>query len=154
MKNLTIELDDRPGALAEMGEILGRGGVSVEGGGAWVVNGRGVAHFLVDDGLLARQALEAARIKVLAVREVLVQRLNQEEPGQLGKFSRKMAEAGVNIEALYSDHDHQLILVVDDVNRGRAVSEDWMRKQRELRESSERELRHTEAGGAHEATQL
>jgi hypothetical protein len=56
------------------------------------------------------------------------QRLNQTEPGQLGKISRRMAEAGVNIEALYSDHDHQLILVVDvilvvdDITRGRAVS--------------------------------
>jgi hypothetical protein len=38
-----------------------------------------------------------------------------------------MAEAGVNIEALYSDHDHQLILVVDDVVKGRAVSVAWAR---------------------------
>ena len=28
-----------------------------------------------------------------------------------------MAEAGVNIEVLYSDHDHQLILVVDDLEK-------------------------------------
>lgn len=40
-----------------------------------------------------------------------------------------MAEAGVNIEALYSDHDHQLILVVDDIAKGRAVSEAWTREQ-------------------------
>jgi hypothetical protein len=39
-----------------------------------------------------------------------------------------MAEAGVNIEVLYSDHDHQLILVVDDPRRGRAVSEAWARE--------------------------
>jgi hypothetical protein len=36
-----------------------------------------------------------------------------------------MAEGGVNIEVLYSDHNHQLILVVDDLARGRAVSEAW-----------------------------
>jgi hypothetical protein len=41
-----------------------------------------------------------------------------------------MAEAGVNIEVLYSDHNHQLILVVDDLERGRAVSEEWMRELR------------------------
>jgi hypothetical protein len=29
---------------------------------------------------------------------------------------------------LYSDHDHQLILVVDDVERGRQVSEAWSRE--------------------------
>lgn len=129
MKDLTIALENRPGALAEMGDALGRAGVSIEGGGAFVVDGRGVAHFLFEDGAAARTALEAAGIRVLEEREVLVQRLNQMEPGQLGKISRRMAEGGVNIEAIYSDHDHQLILVVDDIARGRAVSEAWTRDQ-------------------------
>ncbi|HQR05874.1 MAG TPA: hypothetical protein PLN21_03575 [Gemmatales bacterium] len=128
MKDLTISLDNRPGALAEMGEALGRAGVSVEGGGAWVVDGVGVAHFLFQDGAAARQALEAVGIRVLAEREVLVQRLKQDVPGQLGQLTRRMAQAGVNIEVLYSDHDHQMILVVDDIERGRAVSEAWMRE--------------------------
>lgn len=127
MKDLTIALENRPGALAEMGEALGSAGVSIEGGGAFVVGGQGVAHFLFEDGGAARRALEAAGIKVLREREVLVQRLTQTEPGQLGKISRKMAEAGVNIEVLYSDHDHRLILVVDDIATGRAVSEAWTR---------------------------
>ena len=127
MKDLTIALDDRPGALAEMGDALGRAGVSIEGGGAFVVSGRGVAHFLFEDGTAARMALEAAGITVLEERDVLVQRLNQAQPGQLGKITRLMAEAGVNIEVLYSDHDHQLVLVVDDIEKGRAVSEAWMR---------------------------
>ena len=128
MKDLAIALDNRPGALAEMGEALGRAGVSVEGGGAFVVNGQGVAHFLFEDGAAARNALEAAGIHVLEERDVLVQRLNQAEPGQLGKISRRMAEAGVNIEVLYSDHDHQLILVVDDIAKAQKVSEAWTRE--------------------------
>lgn len=128
MKDLTIILQDRPGALADMGEALGRAGVSIEGGGAWVVEGRGVAHFLVRDATAARRALEAAGIQVLAERDVLVQRLAQDVPGQLGLLTRRMAEAGVNIEVLYSDHDHQLILVVDDLERGRAVSHAWTRE--------------------------
>ena len=40
-----------------------------------------------------------------------------------------MAEAGVNIEVLYSDHDNRLILVVDDLEKGRAVSDAWTREQ-------------------------
>ena len=127
MNDLSIVLDDRPGALAEMGEALGRAGVSVEGGGVFVDNGNGIAHFLFHDGAAARAALEAAGIRVVANREVLVQKLRQDEPGQLGKIARRMADAGVNIEVQYSDHDHNLILVVDDVARGRAVSEQWTR---------------------------
>jgi hypothetical protein len=129
MKDLEIALENRPGALAEMGDALGRAGVSIEGGGAFVVNGQSVAHFLFEDGVAARAALEAAGIQVVAERDVLVQRLNQTEPGQLGKITRRMAEADVNIEILYSDHDHQLILVVDDLAKGRAVSENWTREQ-------------------------
>ena len=94
------------------------------------MGGKGVAHFLFADGTAARQVLEAAGIQVLAERQVLVQRLRQDVPGQLGLLTRRMADAGVNIEVLYSDHDHQLILVVDDLARGREVSEVWARESR------------------------
>ena len=126
MIDLAIELDDRPGALAEMGEAHGRAGVSVEGGGVFVNGGVGVAHFLFVDGRAAREALERARIRVVAENEVVTLRLRQDEPGQLGKIGRRMAEARVNIRVQYSDHDHQLILVVDDVERARGVAQAWM----------------------------
>jgi hypothetical protein len=125
VKDLAIRLENRPGALAEMGEILGSAGVSVEGGGGFVFGDEAIVHFLFDDIGAARRALEEKSIEVIAEREVLVQRLNQDQPGQLGKISRMMAEAGVNIEVIYSDHQNQLILVVDDFEKGRAVSEVW-----------------------------
>jgi len=123
VKDLSIALDNRPGALAEMGEALGRAGVSIEGGGVF----EGGAHFLFHDAAAARAALEAAGIRVIAENDVLVQKLRQDEAGQLGKIARRMADAGVNIEVQYSDHDHNLILVVDDMERGRLVSEEWRR---------------------------
>ena len=127
MKDLEIVLDDRPGALAEMGEALGRAGVSVEGGGVFVTGGKGVAHFLFEDGRAARTALEGAGIRVTAENEVVVLRLRQDAPGQLGTAARRMAEAGVNVMVQYSDHDHRLVLVVDDVERGQAVAREWAR---------------------------
>lgn len=130
MYDLTLLLPDVPGSLATMGETLGRAGVSVEGGGAWVVDGRGVAHFLVENGEVARAALTAVGIEVTAVREVIVQKLAQDVPGQLGKLTRRMAEAGVNIEVLYSDHANQLILVVDNPAKGRSIAAAWMAERR------------------------
>jgi len=127
MKDLEIHLPDAPGALAAMGEALGRAGVSVEGGGAWVVGGTGVAHFLFEDGAAAEAALRAAGIQVVAQRDVVRQRLQQDEAGQLGKLTRMMAQAGVNIAVLYSDHAHHLVLVVDDMAAARRVSEAWTR---------------------------
>ena len=128
MKDLEVALDDAPGALARMGEVLGRAGVSVAGGGAFAVDGRGVGHFLFEDSAAARTALESDGISVLAEREVLVQRLRQDRPGQLGELARRMADAGVNVEIVYSDHKNQLILVVDDYTKGRAVSDAWTRE--------------------------
>jgi hypothetical protein len=108
-----------------MGDALGKAGVSVEGGGCWVFEGKAVAHFLFANGSAARIALEKAGIHVMAERDVLIQRLKQDVPGQLGKIARRMAEAGVNIEVMYSDHENQLILVVDDMEKGREVSKAW-----------------------------
>ncbi|MBA2686635.1 MAG: amino acid-binding ACT domain-containing protein [Gemmatimonadaceae bacterium] len=125
MKDLAILLRNRPGELARMGEVLGTAGVSVEGGGAWLGRDEGIAHFLFEDATAARAALESAGIVVVRENEVLVQRLKQDVPGQLGKLTRRMSEAGVNIEALYSDHNNQLILVVDDYARGREVTDAW-----------------------------
>ena len=125
MFDVAIRLENRPGEMARMGEALGAAGVSVEGGGGWVVDGKGDVHFLFDDGDAARQALEDIGIEVLDVREVLVQKLRQDVPGQLGMIARRMSDAGVNIEVVYSDHANQLILVVDDFEKGKAVSEAW-----------------------------
>jgi hypothetical protein len=125
MKDLEIRLQNRHGALAEMGEALATAGVSVEGGGAWVVGQNGFAHFLFEDTAAARKALEEKGIEVIAENEILVQRLKQDVPGQLGKIARMMEQAGVNINVIYSDHNNQLILVVDDYEKGRVVSENW-----------------------------
>src|SRR6476660_3755603 len=125
MFDVAIRLENKPGELARMGEALGAAGVSVEGGGGWVVDGKGYMHFLFADGDAARKALEAVDIEVLDVREVLLQKLRQDVPGQLGKIARRMAEAGVNIEVVYSDHANQLCLVVDDLEKGKTVSEAW-----------------------------
>ena len=125
MWDLTIRLKNHPGALAEMGEALGSAGVSVEGGGGFVYNGSGLVHFLFEDVSAARKVLEEKGIEVLEDNEVLIQKLNQEQPGQLGKISRMMADAEVNIEVVYSDHQNQLILVVDDFEKGKRVSDQW-----------------------------
>ena len=145
MRNLCIELENHPGALAEMGEVLGRLGISIEGGGAFVANGKGLANFLFEDGTAARDALDSIGIRILLESDVVVQRLDQDKPGQLGKLLRRMAEAGVNVEAQYSDHQHQLVLVVDEIDRARSVSAAWMEEHAATRRSAELRRRSRQA---------
>lgn len=127
MDNLEIRLPDTLGALSRMGTALGNEGISIEGGGAWVIDGKGFAHFLFCDGPAARRALESAGIEVGSCSRVLRLRLQQGTPGQLGLITSRMAQADVNIQVLYSDHANHLILVVDEFEKGETVLEDWNR---------------------------
>src|SRR2546428_14148623 len=105
MKDLAIALENRPGALADMGEALGRAGVSVEGGGAWVVGGAGVGHFLFEDGAGARPALGAAGVRVLGEGEGLAPGLQGGGPRHIGLPTPRMAAAGGQHDALCSGPD-------------------------------------------------
>ena len=125
MKDLQIILSNEPGELARMGEILGKANVSLEGGGVFVHENIGVAHFLVEEAERGKAVLESNGIQVEKINDVLIQKLKQEVPGQLGKICRIMSENNVNILTQYSDHDNQLILVVDDYVKGKELSEKW-----------------------------
>ncbi len=125
MFDVGIELPGEPGSLARFGEALGKAGVSLEGGGVFTVDGVGHAHFLVDDGEAAREALEQAGLGSATIRPVLIRRLKQEVPGQLGAIARALGDAGVNIDTQYSDHANRLILVVDDIATAERVTSDW-----------------------------
>lgn len=125
MKNLAIRLKNKPGALAKMGKILGLANVSLEGGGVFVHQNEGIAHFLVEDAEKGREALESNGIEVISIDDVLIQKLNQDIPGQLGKICSIMEKNNINILVQYSDHYNQLILVVDNYEKGSIISKNW-----------------------------
>jgi hypothetical protein len=125
MFDIHIRLDDKPGELGRFGEAMGAAGISIEGGGVFTTGRDGQAHFLVENGEKASRAAQVAGLEVVAIREVLVRRLRQDEPGQLGAIGKQLGEAGVNIVTMYSDHANRLILVTDDSDRARAVTEEW-----------------------------
>ena len=126
-RDLAVRISHRPGALADLTEALGRAGASIEGGGAFAIDGAGHAHFLIEDAAAetAIAAVHALGLDVVAVRDTVVARLDQGTPGQLGKLTRALADAGVSIEVLYSDHDHQLVLVVDDADAAQRAIAAW-----------------------------
>ena len=128
MQDIEMVLDNKPGALALMGEVLGNNKISLEGGAVFQNGEVAIAHFLVAEGERAREVLASVQIKVVAISDVIVQKLHQGVPGQLGMFCRRMASAGVNILTQYSDHSNQLILIVDDYQKGKKVSEQWTKE--------------------------
>lgn len=128
MKDIEIILENKPGTLALMGETLGKNKISLEGGGVFQNGDKSIAHFLVEEPERAKEELAKVQISVVQINEVLIQKLRQDVPGQLGMFCRKMADANVNILVQYSDHSNQLIVVVDDYEKGKQVSEEWIKE--------------------------
>jgi hypothetical protein len=119
-KDLTVHLEDRPGTLADVGEALGKAGVNIEGGCGFPSEGKGVFHILVADAAAARKALEAAGMKVVAERDVLVTAV-EDAPGALGTITRKIADAGVNVDLLYLGTGTRLVLGVSDPAKAKAA---------------------------------
>jgi hypothetical protein len=120
--DLTVRLESRPGTLADLGEALGSAGVNIDAIAAFDAGGRGVAHVVVADPERARSVLEQAGMTVESVREALTTTLRN-EPGETGKFARKLADAGVNVEAHYSVFGtDQVVFVVDDIEKARAAA--------------------------------
>jgi hypothetical protein len=128
MKDIEIILENKPGALALMGETLGKNKISLEGGGVFQNGEIAIAHFLVEEAERAKTELAKVQIEVVKINEVIIQKLRQDVSGQLGMFCRKMADANVNILVQYSDHSNQLIVVVDDYEKGKKVSEEWIKE--------------------------
>ena len=117
--DLAVQLEDRPGELARLGETLGGAGVNITGFCATTGNGRAEVHVMVEDEEAARKALESAGIIILNGREMLVASV-EERPGELGRVSRAIGDAGVNIELAYPA-ERGLAFGVDDLEKARSA---------------------------------
>jgi hypothetical protein len=129
MKDIEIILPNKPGMLALLGETLGKNGISLEGGGVFQNGDHAIAHFLVEEADKTKPVLEEVGIVVRNINEVLIQKLRQDLPGQLGLFCRRLSDAGINILVQYSDHSNQLVVVVDDLEKGKRLSDEWKKEQ-------------------------
>jgi hypothetical protein len=122
LEELIVTVEDRPGVLAEIGEMLGEAGVNIETLCASTFNGVGVIHLVVDDGDDAGAALVAHNFEVRSSHPVLTATLD-DRPGELGRYCRRLAEAGVTISAAYVARrdrgETELIFAVDDLDEAR-----------------------------------
>jgi hypothetical protein len=119
-KDLTVILEDRPGTLADMGEALGKAGINIDGWCGIPCEGRGVIHVLVEDSAGARRALEDGGMEVSGEREVLVLEV-EDRPGVFGDVTRKIANAGVNVDFGYVASKTRLVIGAADVEKAQAA---------------------------------
>jgi hypothetical protein len=112
--------EDRPTAVAEVGEALGAAGINIEGLSS--ASAGGVMHVLVADFAAARHAFEDAGLTVLDERDVILRSLKQRDrPGTWGRLARRLVERGVAIEFCYLATDTRIVIGVDDYDKAIAA---------------------------------
>jgi len=114
--DLTITVDDRPGGLASIGEALGGAGINIEGLCGHALDGRGMVHVCVQDGAAARAALEGAGIKVEGEADAILGEPVQgaDQAGTMAPMARAVAEAGINVQAVYLATNSRVVMVTSD----------------------------------------
>jgi hypothetical protein len=125
MRDLAIELKDRPGELARVASALAQFQVTLKAGAAMSVGTRLVARLMPSDIDAARRALDAADVPFTeseAVRVVLESRA-----GELAALSTQLFDAGVHVRAVYitaaSDNLVELAVVPDNATITRLLVE-------------------------------
>lgn len=118
VKQITVFVENKVGALADVAEALGGVGVNIKSISAQGEGARGVIRLITEDERSATGALEKTGLK-FSVGDVMVIKLKH-RPGELAKVVRKLARAGVNLECIYqliSDKDGaEVVLKPDNVD--------------------------------------
>lgn len=97
MNLYTLDLKNQPGELAHLCESMGQRGINIEVGGM-TAGDHGFVYFTASDEEAARSALEAASLPYTEHPALRIRCADQ--PGEVGKFARKLADANINIEGL------------------------------------------------------
>jgi hypothetical protein len=99
-KQLSVTVDNRPGAVAEIVRTLGNAKVNILALAAWVEGQSGTVQVILEDARRAKKALDDARI---AYREGAIDQVElANKPGALAKTLDQLASKGVNLNAIYA----------------------------------------------------
>jgi hypothetical protein len=99
MTEFVVEMENRPGRLASLAEALAAFGVNIEALTAYAHDGDSSVRLIVDDAATTRRVLGEADLRYDENHVLSVQLPHR--PGELANMTRLLADAGVNIEAIY-----------------------------------------------------
>ena len=112
--DFSVALEDHPGALAKATEVIANSGVNIDGI-CGTTDGGPTVHFLfIKDPAKAREAFEAAGIKVKKEREVVLTDV-ADRPGAASAELRKIAQHEINIDLAYLATSNRLVFGAKDV---------------------------------------
>jgi hypothetical protein len=124
VKEFTVTIEDRPGALGECFLALAERGINVLAFQSYVEEGESLARMVVDEPASAKAVLGGLRM-IFEETEAVVVRLAH-RPGELGRAAARLGQAQINIDYSYSglEPGSTLALVVfgvDNLNAAEKV---------------------------------
>lgn len=123
MRDFSIPLTHRPGELGRVTNALSLSGINIRSVAAMTLGNQALLRLIPDDVEATRNALRDANIRFEEQEVATV--LLENRAGELTGVAAKLAEAGVNLEAIYligfADGLIELAIAADDVKKAKKV---------------------------------
>jgi hypothetical protein len=120
--DLVIEIENTPGALAEVSAAISDAGVNIAAATCFGSGQAAELHVLVPHAEAAKHALAISHLAVTREREVVVVDV-EDRPGVLADLTRKIALAGVNLDLVYVATRNRVVFGAADLPALRAALE-------------------------------
>src|SRR5437763_13881909 len=120
--DLVIEVENTPGALAEVAAAISDAGVNIAAATFVGPGHRAELHILVKHAEAAKHALALSQLAVSREREVVVVEV-EDRPGVLADLTRKIALAGINLDLVYVATRNRVVFGAADLSALQAAVE-------------------------------
>jgi hypothetical protein len=120
--DLVIEIENTPGALADVSAAISDAGVNIAAATCFGSNQRAELHILVPHAEAAKHALAISHLAVTREREVVVVEV-EDRPGVLADLTRKIALAGVDLDLVYVATRNRVVFGAADLSALQAAVE-------------------------------
>jgi hypothetical protein len=107
-KDLVIEVDNEPGALARVAAAVSDAGVNLAAATCFGNGERAQMHILVPHPEATKHALALSNLAVTRERDVVVVDVH-DEPGVLADLACKVAKAGVSLDLVYVATNNRVV---------------------------------------------
>jgi hypothetical protein len=113
--DLVIDIENTPGALAQVAAAISDAGVNIAAATCLGPGRTAELHILVPHPEAAKHALAISHLAVTREREVVVVDV-EDRPGVLADLTRKIAEAGVNLELVFVATRNRVVFGAPDLD--------------------------------------
>ena len=112
--DLVIDIENTPGALAQVAAAISDAGVNIAAATCIGSGDRAELHILVPHAEAARHSLAISQLAVTREREVVVVDV-EDRSGVLADLTRKIARAGINLDLVYVATQNRVVFGAADL---------------------------------------